>query len=102
MEKYLPTSTAMEEPTVSEAEAGKGGVAARPTHISDMKPVTREAYGGGMYGTDDDGGTAAEKPPASATQSADGPPQPVSAPKHKPPPSTSDRDRDITGQSYIQ
>ncbi|CAL9159767.1 unnamed protein product [Musa hybrid cultivar] len=108
MEECLPDSTAMEEPTVSEAEAeaeaaeGKGGAAARPPQISDMKPVTREAYGGGLYGTDDDGGTAAEKPPASATQSADGPPQPVSPPKHKPPPSTGDRDRDITGQSYIQ
>lgn len=77
--------------------------APHPPHISVMEPLTREAYGGGLYGTDDDG--AALKPPgppASATQSADGPAQQVAPPKHKPPPSTGDRDLDITGQSYIQ
>jgi hypothetical protein len=42
------------------------------------------------------------KPRASATQSADGPEEPVARPKHTPPPSTGDRDLDITGMSYIQ
>ncbi|WOL05893.1 hypothetical protein Cni_G14624 [Canna indica] len=85
------------------SEVAEGQTPAQPPHISHMKPTTREAYGGGLYGTDDHG--AAEKPPgppASSTQSAEGPPQPVPPPKHKPPPSTGDRDLDITGQSYIQ
>ncbi|MFS7947359.1 hypothetical protein Hanom_Chr06g00547391 [Helianthus anomalus] len=73
--------------------------------ISTMEPLTHEAYGGGMYGKDDD------KPPpknprelpASETQSADGPSETnPTVLKHKPPPSSGDRDIDITGQSYIQ
>lgn len=72
--------------------------------ISDMKPLTKEAYGGGMYGHDDEteqpDENTTEKKLASDTQSADGP---VVEPKHnKPPPSTGNRDIDITGQSYIQ
>ncbi|KAJ0025235.1 hypothetical protein Pint_09262 [Pistacia integerrima] len=43
-----------------------------------------------------------EKPSASETQSADGPVGPDIKPKHPPPPSSGDRDIDITGQSYIQ
>ncbi|KAJ0085582.1 hypothetical protein Patl1_09422 [Pistacia atlantica] len=43
-----------------------------------------------------------EKRPASETQSADGPVGPDIKPKHPPPPSSGDRDIDITGQSYIQ
>ncbi|KAL1809952.1 hypothetical protein ACET3Z_026942 [Daucus carota] len=75
--------------------------------ISDMKPLTKEAYGGGMYGHDDDDDKTGQpentgKTPASDTQSADGPVGPTVEPKHKPPPSTGDRDVDITGQSYIQ
>ncbi|KAK1388610.1 Mediator of RNA polymerase II transcription subunit 26 [Heracleum sosnowskyi] len=73
--------------------------------ISDMEPLTKEAYGGGMYGHDDDDTEQpenTERKPASDTQSADGPVGPVVEPKHKPPPSTGDRDIDITGQSYIQ
>ncbi|KAL6207623.1 hypothetical protein ACLB2K_018580 [Fragaria x ananassa] len=84
--------------------------------ISDMTPVNREAYGGGLYGHDDndDSGegrrrkdaSAAEENPhverASDTQSADGPVEPSQPPKHKPPPSACDRDLDITGQTYIQ
>lgn len=73
--------------------------------ISDMKPLTKEAYGGGMYGhddVDDEIEQAAERKLASDTQSADGPVGPVVEPKHKPPPSTGDPDVDITGQSYIQ
>ncbi|VAI24778.1 unnamed protein product [Triticum turgidum subsp. durum] len=42
------------------------------------------------------------RPRASATQSADGPEEPVARPRHPPPPSTGDRDLDITGMSYIQ
>ncbi|XP_051139065.1 uncharacterized protein LOC127256882 [Andrographis paniculata] len=70
-------------------------------HISPMEPLTKEAYGGGMYGKDDKPNLQ-QQPPASATQSADGPAEATAAPKHTPPPSTGDRDRDITGQSYIQ
>jgi hypothetical protein len=68
-------------------------------NISEMKPVTREAYGGGMYANE--GRREPGKPRASATQSADGPEEPVARPKHTPPPSTGDRDLDITGMSYI-
>ncbi|CAA6663268.1 unnamed protein product [Spirodela intermedia] len=56
-----------------------------------------------MYGTE--AGEAAgkpAKPPASETQSADGPAEPVAPPRHKPPPSTGDVDVDVTGQSYFQ
>ncbi|CAI9260501.1 unnamed protein product [Lactuca saligna] len=73
--------------------------------ISTMEPLTHEAYGGGMYGKDDDKTPPKNprQPPASETQSADGPSDttPVEL-KHKPPPSSGDRDIDITGQSYIQ
>ncbi|KAG6496253.1 uncharacterized protein LOC121991155 [Zingiber officinale] len=92
-------------PLAKDTEAAPEGRRTRPTtpadpqQISAMEPVTREAYGGGLYGTD-------QRPPgaplASATQSADGPAQPDAPPKHRPPPSTGDRDLDITGQSYIQ
>lgn len=72
--------------------------------MTPMVPVTHGAYGGGMYGTEDgQSGTATvKKPPASDTQSADGPAEATIKPKHEPPPSTGDRDLDITGQSYIQ
>jgi hypothetical protein len=70
-------------------------------NISEMKPVTREAYGGGMY-ANEEGKREPGKPRASATQSADGPEEPVGRPRHPPPPSTGDRDLDITGMSYIQ
>ncbi|KAF6159814.1 hypothetical protein GIB67_030072 [Kingdonia uniflora] len=69
--------------------------------VPEMKPINIEAYGGGLYGKDD-GETRENKPPASDTQSADGPTEPTMEPKHKPPPSSGDRDIDITGQSYIQ
>lgn len=72
-----------------------------PPNISSMKPITHGAYGGGMYGTDDRKGPS--KPPASETQSADGPVDSTTIHlKSKPPPSSGDRDIDITGQSYIQ
>ncbi|RAL43217.1 hypothetical protein DM860_009999 [Cuscuta australis] len=76
----------------------------QPPHISPMQPLTREAYGGGMYGKDDDEEPPLKKsnPPASQTQSADGPEETPPPPKLQPPPSTGDRDLDITGQSYIQ
>lgn len=78
--------------------------------ISEMKPLNHEAYGGGLYGKEKhyssgDGEAAKEKlhvARASDTQSADGPVEPSMPPKHKPPPSTGDRDLDITGQTYIQ
>ncbi|KAL6649156.1 hypothetical protein ACP70R_013380 [Stipagrostis hirtigluma subsp. patula] len=77
----------------------------QPPNISEMKPLTREAYGGGMYA--DEGEQRRRepgRPRASATQSADGPEEqePAGRPSHPPPPSTGDRDLDITGQSYIQ
>ncbi|VAI10328.1 unnamed protein product [Triticum turgidum subsp. durum] len=57
--------------------------------------------GGGMYAAEE-GRREPGKPRASATQSADGPEEPVAKPRHPPPPSTGDRDLDITGMSYIQ
>ncbi|KAL6990511.1 hypothetical protein U1Q18_043100 [Sarracenia purpurea var. burkii] len=74
----------------------------QPPNISPMEPITRGAYGGGMYGTEVGQPEKPRKPPASDTQSADGPAEPETQPKHKPPPSSGDRDVDITGQSYIQ
>ncbi|KMS99554.1 hypothetical protein BVRB_1g022810 [Beta vulgaris subsp. vulgaris] len=70
-------------------------------NISEMKSTTTNAYGGGMYALE----KADERPshpPASQTQSADGPAEAEHQPKHQPPPSSGDRDIDITGQSYIQ
>ncbi|KAE8649958.1 hypothetical protein Csa_012377 [Cucumis sativus] len=68
-------------------------------------PLTECAYGGGMYGTDDKGDQDSlqiKKVPASTTQSADGPVVAEMKLKHPPPPSSGDRDIDITGQSYFQ
>lgn len=87
-----------------------GDEASRPEHqppfISPMQPLTKEGYGGGLYGKDDDDDDKAAQrknnQPASKTQSADGPEEGTVQPKHHPPPSTGDRDLDITGQSYIQ
>ncbi|XP_028784535.1 uncharacterized protein LOC114740548 [Neltuma alba] len=75
--------------------------------ISKMEAVTVEAYGGGLYGRDDREEGHQEqlkkKAPASDTQSADGPVERTRLPlNHHSPPSTGDRDLDITGQSYIQ
>ncbi|KAI4336712.1 hypothetical protein L6164_015204 [Bauhinia variegata] len=73
--------------------------------ISKMEPVTEGAYGGGMYGTEKGQQKKTVKPPADETQSADGPADKTSVKlkhKHRPPPSSGDRDIDITGQSYIQ
>ncbi|KAL6511924.1 hypothetical protein OROGR_021521 [Orobanche gracilis] len=83
----------------TEAAAGQKH---QPPHISTMQPLTKEAYGGGMYGTDDGEPKQPGKPPASLTQSADGPEEATVEPMHKPPPSTGDRGLDIIGQSYIQ
>ncbi|PON90440.1 transcription activator-like protein [Trema orientale] len=73
-------------------------------NISPMEPINRDAYGGGLYGKEEGQPEAAPKPlRASETQSADGPVELAQVrPKHTPPPSTGDRDLDITGQSYIQ
>jgi hypothetical protein len=75
--------------------------------ISDLKPVTQEAYGGGLYGTEKDAPQRPkDRPPASQSQSADALAGDVSPAKNPlsrpPPPSSGDRDVDITGQSYIQ
>ncbi|WCJ44687.1 transcription activator-related [Euphorbia peplus] len=83
------------------------GTLNQPPQMSPMKPVTHDAYGGGMYAYEAEQHRNQlqnqTKKPASDTQSADGPVDgPVSQPKHQPPPSTGDRDVDITGQSYIQ
>ncbi|XP_073112915.1 uncharacterized protein [Elaeis guineensis] len=106
MEEFVPNAKEMgQQQRAREWEKeDEGKAAAQPPHISEMKPVTREAYGGGFYGTDDkeEAESKPEGPRASETQSADGPPEPVPAPKHQPPPSTGDRDVDITGQAYIQ
>merc|ERR1711915_119853 len=94
-------------------EVGKGKV--QPTGqrteqpmrpISDLKPVTQEAYGGGLYGTEKDAPQRPkDRPPASQSQSADALAGDVSLANplsRPPPPSSGDRDVDITGQSYIQ
>ncbi|KAI3807753.1 hypothetical protein L1987_23687 [Smallanthus sonchifolius] len=97
-----------EETRVPAKDSGTGeGNENRLNHpvISSMEPLTHEAYGGGMYGKDDDKPPPkdARELPASETQSADGPSETaLTEPKHKPPPSSGDRDIDITGQSYIQ
>ncbi|KAL9238105.1 hypothetical protein vseg_012576 [Gypsophila vaccaria] len=71
-------------------------------NISEMKATTRNAYGGGMYASEKASeAEAPSRPFASDTQSADGPAEAQFHPKHQPP-STGDRDTDITGQSYIQ
>ncbi|KAG9443169.1 hypothetical protein H6P81_019023 [Aristolochia fimbriata] len=71
--------------------------------ISDMKPVTEDAYGGGLYAKEEGQPEQRRNPPASETQSADGEGAPATVePKHTPPLSTGDRDVDITGQAYIQ
>lgn len=72
-----------------------------PPNISPMEPITHGAYGGGMYGTEKGHPEKPVKPPASDTQSADMPVEPTVEPKHRPPPSSGNRDIDITGQSYI-
>ncbi|KAK7283447.1 hypothetical protein RIF29_12966 [Crotalaria pallida] len=72
--------------------------------ISRMEPVTHGAYGGGMYGTEKGQPTKQTKAPASESQSADGPvdKDAIKVNHNPPPPSSGDRDIDITGQSYIQ
>lgn len=75
----------------------------QPPNISLMEALTHDAYGGGMYGSDVDPSANQVKTRGSKTQqSADGPEEANVQPKQKPPPSTGDRDIDITGQSYIQ
>lgn len=74
--------------------------------ISRMEAVTHGAYGGGLYGTEK-GETEEQvkkKAPASDTQSADGPVERHADRhlSHPPPPSSGDKDTDITGQAYIQ
>ncbi|XP_027356997.1 uncharacterized protein LOC113866314 [Abrus precatorius] len=71
--------------------------------ISRMEPVTHAAYGGGMYGTEKGQQEKQTKAPASESQSADGPvDKDTIKPNNRSPPSSGDRDIDITGQSYIQ
>ncbi|CAL5205519.1 unnamed protein product [Lathyrus oleraceus] len=88
----------MEKQVKEEKKLGEG------PQISRMEPVTEGAYGGGMYATEKDQEQEKQiKAPASDTQSADGPvDNNTMKPKHDPPPSSGDRDIDITGQSYIQ
>jgi hypothetical protein len=87
-----------------ERDNGKDGVEkqTQAPNITLMKPVTHDAYGGGMYGTEPGQLKNPTKSPASEAQSADGPAEATAKPKHTPPPSSGDRDIDITGQSYIQ
>nr|GMD56041.1 Mediator of RNA polymerase II transcription subunit 26 [Ipomoea batatas] len=94
-----------------EASMGRPRPEQQPPYISPMQPLTKEGYGGGFYGKDDEpaqnkkNNNQSSKRPAvaaSKTQSADGPEEATVQPKHQPPPSTGDRDLDITGQSYIQ
>ncbi|CAK8569159.1 unnamed protein product [Lathyrus sativus] len=87
----------MEKQVKEEKKLGEG------PQISRMKPVTEGAYGGGMYATEKDQQEKEVKPPASDTQSADGPvDKNTMKPIHNPPASSGDRDIDITGLSYIQ
>ncbi|KAJ3681946.1 hypothetical protein LUZ60_014519 [Juncus effusus] len=100
MENYSPEKDQqMEDPPSTEKKT-------QAPNISELKPVTHEAYGGGMYATDDRKEAETTKghthTRASKTQSADGPEEKPIEPKHKPPLSTGDKDLDITGMSYIQ
>ncbi|XP_073032589.1 uncharacterized protein [Primulina eburnea] len=91
------------EKTQQEKDEAEGGKRQhQPPTISPLQPLTENAYGGGLYGTEEGQSKDPTKAPASATQSADGPDGATTQPKHKPPPSTGDKDLDITGQSYIQ
>ncbi|KAK2446603.1 hypothetical protein QL285_017387 [Trifolium repens] len=95
--RSIETVIKMENQKQKDEKLGEG------PQISRMEPVTHGAYGGGLYGTEKGQQEKQTKPPASDTQSADGPVDKESMkPKHNPPPSTGDRDVDITGQSYIQ
>ncbi|KAK9740127.1 hypothetical protein RND81_03G013600 [Saponaria officinalis] len=88
------------EEKISEEEKNVEEQQHNAPNISEMKATTKNAYGGGMYAPE----KASEnmsRPPASDTQSADGPVEARLKPKHQPP-SSGDRDIDITSQSYIQ
>lgn len=78
----------------------KGGTLNQPPQMTTMKPVTD---GVGMHANETlpgQGQQDRDKPPASETQSADGPAEkPGFQPKHQSPPSTGDRYLDITGKS---
>lgn len=102
MEKEREKQRREEVKQKKEGDGGGGG--GGHGEISRMKPLTYEAYGGGMYGREPDQPAKEKaKPRASESQSADGPAEATTQPpKHTPPPSTGDRDLDITGQSYIQ
>lgn len=90
------------EKDVDRQELEKKQNQCQPPSISPMKPVTRDAYGGGMYANEPGEQKKPGNPPASETQNADGPAGPNTNPEHQPPPPSGDRDIDITGQSYIQ
>lgn len=71
-----------------------------------MTPTVENAYGGGLYGMDPDGGSNRESENlgrASDFQSAEGlaSDMPAHHVEHEPA-SRGDKDLDITGQSYIQ
>ncbi|KAJ3689704.1 hypothetical protein LUZ61_018868 [Rhynchospora tenuis] len=103
MEKYSPEEDDMDRAKSADDREDSTRQPQAP-NVSELKPVTQEAYGGGLYAAEDKTTVNKERaqPRASTTQSADGPEQRAPKPKNKPPPSTGDRDLDITGQSYIQ
>ena len=72
--------------------------------VSDLRPTTENAYGGGLYGTDSTASSTAPKEGhASDVQSAEGleSDMPDRGDIHEPP-STGNRGTDITGMPYTQ
>jgi hypothetical protein len=69
--------------------------------IPDLKPTTQNAYGGGIYGTEEVP-SPRRAARASNSQSADGPISETPAHKDVKMHLSGDRGQDITGQSYIQ
>jgi hypothetical protein len=69
--------------------------------IPDLKPTTQNAYGGGIYGTEEVP-SPRRAARASNSQSADGPISQTPAHKDVKMHLSGDRGQDITGQSYIQ
>lgn len=68
-----------------EEEEEEAGQRHQPPYISGMEPVQREAYGGGLYGKEEgQPNRPTGNPPASSTQSADGPDEATTKSPHLP------------------
>ncbi len=92
-----------ERETFSNTEEGQesGQRTTGASFIPDLKPTTQNAYGGGIYGTEEVP-SPRRAARASNSQSADGPISETPAHKDVKMHLSGDRGQDITGQSYIQ